>query len=131
MIDIESKVYTPIAQELRKQFPGISVSSVYVNTPPAFPHASIVEMDNYGIQYDTSPEERYAVLMYQIDVYSVSQSTKKAECKAILQVIDKMMYGMNFSRTSLTPVPNMENASIYRLTARYRAVSDGKNIFRN
>lgn len=46
MIDIESKVYTPIAEQLREKYPGIDVAGEYINAPPKFPHASIVEQDN-------------------------------------------------------------------------------------
>lgn len=130
MIDIENKVYTPIAKALREKFPGISVNSSYVNSPPSFPHVSIVEQDNYAVHLDTSDKERFASLMYQVDAYSDSRNRKKEDCRTIIAFIDDMLYGMNFTRISMAPVPNMENASIYRLTARYRAETDGKNIFR-
>jgi len=45
-------------------------------------------------------------------------------------VIDSLLYSMNFRRLSLNPVPNMENASIYRLVARYRVATDGKYFYR-
>lgn len=34
MIDIESKVYTPIAEQLREKYPGIDVAGEYINAPP-------------------------------------------------------------------------------------------------
>ena len=33
-------------------------------------------------------------------------------------------------RISLSPVPNMKNATIYRLVARYKAETDGTNLYR-
>lgn len=68
--------------------------------------------------------------MYEINVYSNKVGTKKSEAKAIMQLIDGMMYERNFTRIALTPVPNLEDATIYRLTARYRAETDGTNIYR-
>jgi hypothetical protein len=47
-----------------------------------------------------------------------------------MKVIDDVMFSMNFKRMALTPVPNMEDASIYRLVARYRVMTDGKNFYR-
>lgn len=47
MIDVESQIYTPIAEALRKAFPEINVSGEYVKAPSSFPHVSIVEQDNY------------------------------------------------------------------------------------
>lgn len=46
MIDVESQIYTPIAEALRAQFPGILVSGEYVNAPTRFPYVSLVEQDS-------------------------------------------------------------------------------------
>ena len=132
MIDIERKVYTPIAETLRKRFPGISVSGEYVNSPAKFPYVSIVEQDNYPTveHLDSSNTERYATVMYEVNVYSDKAGKKKTVCREIMGVIDEMLYKQNFTRISMSPVPNMENGTIYRLTARYEAVTDGKNSYR-
>ena len=132
MIDVESQVYTPIAQALRAAYPKIHITGDYVNVPSAFPHVSIVESDNYlsSNRLDTADREQFATVMYEVNVYSNKTSGKKSECKEILALIDDMMYRMNFTRISISPVPNMENATIYRLVARYRAETDGTMIYR-
>ena len=132
MIDVESKVYTPLAVALRDAFSGIFVSGEYVKAPSSFPHASIVEMDNYtsADRLDTADEERFSTLMYEVNVYSNKTSGKKTECKEIIGFIDNLMYKMNFKRLSLAPVPNMDDATIYRMTARYRVETDGENFYR-
>ena len=132
MIDIEAKVYTPIAAALRAAFPGISVQGNYTKSPSAFPFVSIVEEDNYTTltHLDSGDTEKYATLMYEVNVYSNKTQGRKSECKAILSLIDSMMYSMNFTRIVLSPVPNLDNATIFRMTARYRAESDGTKIFR-
>ena len=132
MIDVESKVYTPIAVALRNTFSGIFVSGEYVKAPSRFPHVSIVEMDNYTStdRLDTSDTERFSTVMYEVNVYSNKASGKKTECKEIMAFIDDLMYKMNFKRLSLAPVPNMDDATIYRMTARYRAETDGINFYR-
>ena len=132
MIDVESKVYTPIAVALRNTFSGIFVSGEYVKAPSRFPHVSIVEMDNYTStdRLDTSDTERFSTVMYEVNVYSNKASGKKTECKEIMAFLDDLMYKMNFKRLSLAPVPNMDDATIYRMTARYRAETDGTNFYR-
>lgn len=132
MIDVESKVYTPIAVALRDAFSGIFVSGEYVKVPSSFPHVSLVEMDNYtsADRLDTADEERFSTLMYEVNVYSNKTSGKKSECKKIIGFIDDLMYKMNFKRLSLAPVPNMDDATIYRMTARYRVETDGENFYR-
>lgn len=132
MIDIESQVFTPIAQEIRSQFPGSFVTGEYVKAPSKFPHISIVESDNYISlnRRDTSDTERYSTVMYEVNVYSNKSTGKKTECRQIMGIIDHMMCARNFTRLSMTPVPNLEDATIYRITARYRAETDGTKLFR-
>lgn len=132
MIDVESKIYTPIAVALRDAFSGVFVTGEYVKAPSSFPHASIVEMDNYTStdRMDTSSTEQFSTLMYEVNVYSNKTTGKKTECKEIMAFIDDLMYKMNFKRLSLAPVPNMDDATIYRMTARYRVETDGTNLYR-
>lgn len=132
MVDIESTVFTKIATALRTEFSDIFVTGEYMNAPAKFPFVSIVEADNYldSRYLDGGETERYARLMYEVNVYSNKEGTKKAECRRVLNFIDRMLYGMNFTRISMNPVPNMEDAKIYRLNARYEAVSDGETTYR-
>lgn len=132
MVDIEGAVFTSLANALRAAFPDISVAGEYMDAPARFPFVSIVEADNYlDTRYlDTAERERCARLMYEVNVYSNKEGTKKSECRRLLGFIDELMYGMNFTRISMNPVPNLENARIYRLNARYEAVSDGETTYR-
>lgn len=132
MIDVEPKVYTPVAAALRAAFDGIEVSGDYTKTPAVFPFVSIVEADNTTSQsrMDSSDAEKYATIMYEINVYSDKADGKKSECKAIMNLIDQIMYRMNFTRLSCAPVPNLSKPTIYRMTARYRAETDGTNLYR-
>lgn len=132
MKDIENVVYDPIAKALRSHFIGIDVSGDYVRMPGTFPHVSLVLNDSYTSlrRLDTSSEEKYSTVMFEVNVYSNKVGTKKSEAKAIMNFIDGMMYSMNFVRIARNPVPNKEDSSIYRLTARYRAETDGEKLYR-
>lgn len=132
MIDVESHVFSEVAYKLRELFPGISVAGEYVNAPSHFPHVTIVEQDNYTSpdKLDTSVTEKYSTLMYEINVYSNKTGGKKSESRAIMTEIDNILSRKNFRRISLNPVPNMENATIYRLVARYRVETDGETFYR-
>lgn len=131
MIDIESRVYDPIAKAVRAAFPGASVSSEYVRAPSKFPHVSITESDNYTTlsHLDGAGTERFATVMYEVNVYSNKSSGKKSECRTVMDLVDRMMYQKNFTRISMTPVPNLEDATIYRIVARYRAETDGTELY--
>lgn len=132
MIDVENEVYTRIAEMLRVKFPGINVSSEYVKSPSEFPHVSITQSDNYPIteREDSSNQENMVQVMFEVNAYSNKSSGKKTECKQIMAAVNDLLTSMNFRRLVMTPVPNMENATIYRITARYRVATDGKFFFR-
>ena len=131
MNDCENEVYTRIATMLRTQFPGIDLASEYVHTPSSFPHVGIWMADNSVIQEtENTGQGETDLVMFEINIYSNKAKTKKSECKAIAKAIDTLLHSMNFTRLSLIPVPNMENASIYRLVARYRVATDGQYFYR-
>ena len=130
MIDCENEVYTRIAKVLREKFPGINLAGEYVPAPSVFPHVSVTQSDNSVIANRTTGSAEMAQVMFEINVYSNKTEGKKTECKAIMKVIDELLFKMNFKRLALTPVPNMEDATIYRLVARYRVATDGKHFYR-
>ena len=131
MIDCENEVYTRVATVLRETFPGISITGEYLKVPSKFPHVSIIQSDNSVIRnrLDTSNSET-AICMFEVNIYSNKTQGKKTECKAIARVIDEILSSMNFVRLSMTPIPNMEDATIYRIVARYRVATDGKFFYR-
>ena len=133
MIDMEAEIFNEVSGKIREKYPDIFMTGEYVKTPPSFPCVSLVEVDNSTFQNSqtTESEENHAVVMYELNVYSNRTNGKKAESKEIANFIDEILMGLNFTRTMLEPVPNQDNATIYRMLGRYRAVI-GKNntIFR-
>lgn len=130
MIDCENEVYTRIARVLRDKFPGINIAGEYVNAPSSFPHVSITQSDNSVVSEQMTGSAEMAQVMFEINIYSNKADGRKTECKDIAKVIDDVMFRMNFKRMALTPIPNMEDATIYRIVARYRAMTDGKYFYR-
>ena len=133
MIDIENAVFNTVANKVRDVFPDIFMVGEYVNSPPSFPAASLVEMDNstHVETIDSGANENHANVMYEANVYSNKTTGKKSECKAIIALIDAEMLALGFVRVTLTPVPNMNDSTIYRMVGRYRAtVSSNSTIYR-
>lgn len=132
MIDIEPEVFDAVEKRVTAKFPEVDMASEYVPVPSGFPHVSLYEADNHVLTetQDTSHTERHAVLMYQADVYSNRIAGKKSQCRKIMVELDAAMADMGFTRTTLTPVPNMNDATIYRLTARYTVLADEKYNYR-
>ena len=133
MIDIENAVFNRVATKVREVFPDIFMAGEYVKSPPSVPAASLVEMDNSTRTetIDSGSNENHANVMYEATVYSNKTAGKKTECKAIIALIDEEMLAMGFSRSTLTPVPNEYDSTIYRMVGRYRAaVSSNNTIYR-
>lgn len=133
MIDIESEVFNIVSKATRVKYPKIYMTGEYVKSPPSFPCVSLIETDNqiYRNTRDSGNIENHAQVLYEVNVYSNKTSGKKAECKAIIAFIDTQMEALGFTRTLMNPVPNEEDATVYRMVARYRAiVSKEKVIYR-
>ena len=132
MIDVENEIFNIVARAIRDVYPDIYISGEYVKSPSTFPAVAIVEMDNtVYVKTQTNEVENHAELMYEVNIYSNKTSGKKSECKEIASLIDNEMAALGFSRTMLQPIPNMDDATIYGMTGRYRAVvSKDKLIFR-
>ena len=129
---VDARLFTPIASALRTSFPGIFVTGEYVAQPPVFPAVSLELTDDYTStdHLDTSYREKYSTVTFTVNVYSNLETGKKTQARNILKLIDDMMIGFNFIRLSATPVPNMADSTIYRLTAVYRAETDGVTFYR-
>lgn len=116
-----------MASTLRDAFPGIFVSGEYADIPARFPTVTIVESDNSVLQKmrTIAPNLENAVsLMYEVNVYTNSVGYKKSEAKDIMETIDNEFSKTGFTRTMCNPVSNLQDATIYRIVARYEGVAD-------
>ena len=130
MINCEDEVYTKIVESLRVKFPGINLSTKYISTPSAFPHVSIIQSDNSIIPSHTTTVSEMAHVVFEVNIYSNKTFDNKSECESIAQHIDEILFFMNFRRLTMSPVPNMEDAKVYRIVARYRSATDGNYFYR-
>lgn len=133
MIDIESEVYTRLAAAIKAEFESAFVTGEYVYAPSHFPAISIIEEDNRTVDehMDSSLREKFATVMYDINCYSNLKTGKKVQCRKIMDIVSSEMSAMGFRRTALMPIPNMNDSTIYRMTARFTGVADEhKTIYR-
>lgn len=125
MIDLENDIYTAIATRLRTDYPGIYISPEYVPVPSNFPAVSVVEADNRVVEnMRTLQIENAAHVMYEVQIFSAKANGKKAEAKAIAETVDEFLTSIGFTRTMKNQVPNMNDATIYRIVCRYEAIID-------
>ena len=121
MTDIENDVFDYVANILRAAYSGITVSGEYTETPARFPAVTLVEADNRIVSSYRSSEktENAVTVMYELNVYSNKTKGKKAEAKAIASTADEALQSLGFLRTFREQVPNLNDATIYRIVCRY------------
>ena len=131
MIDYENEIFTEIATTLRATFDSIYVSGELNLVPATFPCVFIEEADNYSLSYtrDTSSNERHAILMYEVNVFSNKATGKKQEAKQIFAVVDQVFDELGFTRQMKMPI-SFDEGTKYRLVGRYTAVANNDYIFR-
>lgn len=132
MIDIENDIFNGVFQRLKTERPEILVIGEYVRTPGKFPCVMLFEEDapSYERGMTQSSVEEFTNVLYRAEIYS-NREGKKTDCRKIAAIVDEEMLNYGFTRTLLQPVANLEDASVYRITARYKAVaSKNKTIYR-
>ena len=130
MIDVETEVFNIVSSKVREKYPTIFMTGEYVKSPSSFPCVSLIEVDNqiYRNTRSTDCIENHAQVLYEVNVYSNKKSGKKTECKEIISFIDEQLQSLGFTRTLMNPVPNEEDATIYRMVGRYRAIVSKNNV---
>lgn len=128
MVDIENAIITSVTNALRANIANITVESVTTYSPSKFPCVCIEESDNYSYtpSRDSHSNNNHSVVVFEVNAYSNKTRGKKAECKAIMTVVDNVMDSLGFTRLAKTPIN--ADASKYRIFARYRAVVSADNL---
>lgn len=132
MIDIESTVFNLVADAYDAAYPNGSRYGEQTTSPPKFPCLTLEQVDNYTYQgsLDDSQQEHDAWVVFEVNVYSNLTSGAKQQCKAIMELVDQQLQGLNFVRLFCTPGKNADK-KYFRMTARYRAVvSENYMIYR-
>jgi hypothetical protein len=125
MIDYEREIYTRAVERVQALHGDVEFSGTEERLPSKFPFVSLVEADNATRTetIDSGSFENHVNVMYEVNVYSNKSGGRKAECRAILATIDDTFIRMGFARTMRNPV-SMDDATIYRMVARYTAAID-------
>ena len=129
MIDIENEVFNAVATVVRAEYPKVYMVGEYVNSPSSFPCVSLLEVDNqvWKRSRSTTEIENHAQIMYEVQVFTNDKNGKKAKCRQIVNCIDTEMKRLGFTRTLMNVIPNEEDATIFRMVGRYRAIADNNN----
>ena len=129
MNDIEPAVFTAI-KELFTTLGAtachgrVTVRSTFRGVTEDFPLCTVEETDSavHTPTLDSGGKENHTRLTYEVSIYSNSKTDKRGEARAILSAADGVLQGFGFTRVYCRPTPNLADASIFRLTARYEAL---------
>lgn len=128
MIDIEPIVF----EAVKNAVSPVKCSPTYQDRSKVFPLVTVEEHDNsvYEKTQDSGNIENHARVLYEVNVYSNLASGKKAQAKQLIHKVDEVMANFGFVRSYCKPTPNLADSTVYRITARYRAVIDkDQNIY--
>lgn len=124
MIYVERQIMTEIDKRLKKDFPKqkILIGNDSINAKPIFPFVSVSQSDTYTTKklIDLSGKTNGDDISITINVYSNKVTKAIEEIVSIIQSIEKVMNGFNFTAISTIPMPNMNNNSIHRWVIKYQ-----------
>lgn len=129
MIDIYDRVFGTVYRAAKGIDPNCDVQDAYTAVPSTFPLVTVQETDNStaGGIIGSRTRENAARVTYQIEVYSNANDTRRSECRTIMGAISDALIASNFERELLYATPNYADATVYRLTARFRVIADANN----
>lgn len=130
MIDIYPQIYqeldTHIADYLKSEKCANVLKKKKVKLQPefnanttVFPYITIGEKGNTYADSELDNHELHSSLVFDINIYDNTKNKMEICSKLSLVVNDYMANKMGLRRTFNEPMPNLADATIYRITQRY------------
>lgn len=132
MIDKSNEIFDAVAKHLRSLYKGIQVKGEYVGTPAKFPTVTIDEISNVPSHLDSAKTNKYADVVYRVQVFSNLASGKRAQAREIYNAVDSKLMELGLFAKSFTTTPTIYNSEIYSITATFGGIirEDGV-VYRN
>lgn len=132
MVDYSNEIFNAVAKHLRSLYKGIQVIGEYVKTPTKFPTVTIDEISNVPIHLDSAKVNKYADVVYRVQVFSNAEKGKRAEARKIYKTVDEKMMELGLFAKSYTSTPTIYNSEVYTITATFGGTIDVNGvIYRN
>lgn len=128
MIDKSNEIFNAVATDLRSLYSGIKVVGEYVATPTVFPTVTLDEIQNIPAHLDNSSENKFAAVVYRVQVFSNSPDGKRAQARSIYGAVDAKMQALGLLAVSYSTTPAIYNSEIYSITATYHGVIDRNGV---
>jgi stress-induced morphogen len=128
MLDFSNEIFSAVAKDLRSRYEGIKVVGEYVDTPTAFPTVTIDEIQNIPVHQDSAVHNKYAEVVYRVQVFSNAKSGKRSQAREIYGAVDEVLQTLGLYAITFTTTPAIYNSEIYSITATYRGVVDRNGV---
>ena len=128
MIDKSNEIFNDVATDLRSTYSGVKVVGEYVATPTQFPTVTLDEIQNIPVHQDTAVENKYAEVVYRVQIFSNSKKGKRAQARAIYSTVDAKLQSLGLYAVTYTTTPAVYNSEVYSITATYRGVIDRNGV---
>ena len=128
MIEKSNEIFNAVATDLRSLYEGIKVVGEYVASPTVFPTVTLDEIQNIPTHLDSSAENKYAEVLYRVQVFSNSPNGKRAQARNIYGAVDAKLQALGLLAVSYSTTPAIYNSEIYSITATYRGVMDRNGV---
>lgn len=132
MLDFSNEIFSAVAENLRSAYKGITVKGEYDPNPAKFPCVTIDEISNTPAHMDSALKNKYANVVYRVQIFSNKSAGKRAEARAIYSTVDDTLMELGLYAKTYTSTPTIYNAEIYSITATFEGVigADGM-VYRN
>ena len=132
MIDVSNEIFNVVAERLRLDYEGIQVKGEYDPNPARFPCVTIDEISNVPTHLDSALKNKYADVVYRVQIFSNKSAGKRAEARSIYATVDETLMELGLYAKTYTSTPTIYNAEIYSITATFEGVigADG-TVYRN
>ncbi len=120
MVDIESFIFDPVAEDFSAAYPEGSRYGEPNDAPAKFPALILYEADEFYAGYTNLDAKRIVI---DVDVYSTLQSGAKQQCKAIMALVENRLMSIGpFEQLFCNQIRNADQR-IFRMKARYRCTA--------
>lgn len=132
MITYCNEICDAVAKSLRSLYTDVKVVGEYVDSPAVFPTVTIDEISNVPAHLDSAVRNKYARVIYRVQVFCNTESGKRQQARRIYDTVDQTLMDLGFYAKTYSTTPAIYNAEIYCITATFEGVvgADGM-VYRN
>ena len=129
VFEIEQEIQTLIFNAVLTDYTNCVITNATIAAPSKFPCLGVVLSDNGTTQSmrDSSGEDNYHDITIRVNVWSNRTNGKQAEAEGIMNTVRGVVLPLNFRQVSCRPTSDINNATVYRLTAEFTATVDADN----